>query len=372
MPTLRGRVLVDGADEVAPGFVEWHDGRIARVVTGEDDVPADAEDVGDALVLPGIVDVHGDAFERALMPRGGVVIDPDLALAANDAQLLAAGITTAYLSATDSWEPGLRSRETLVALVAARARRATAAPRLEIHVRHERANTDGLEQLEAWVADGVVTMLSYNDHTGHSISASQVERSGVSRAELEARHAAAVGRLDTGAIQERRLAACARERSCVTASHDADTLDDLERDLELGVAIAEFPTTIDLAARYRDEGIAVVLGAPNLVRGGSHLGNLSVRDAWAAGVADLLCSDYHYPSLLAAPFCLVAAGLASIGGAWRAVSAIPAAVAGLSDRGRLVEGGVADIVVVDPPGAGGGVPRVRRAVVDGETAFIGP
>ena len=371
MPALRGRVLTDTADDLVRGVVEWDEVGITRVVTGAagDSVPAD--DVGDALVVPGIIDVHGDAFERAVMPRNGVAIDYDLALAANDVQLLGAGITTAYLSATDSWEPGLRSRAMLVALLEACARRAVSAPRLEIHVRHERANTDGLEQLEAWIAEGVVTMLSYNDHTDHAISASQIGRTGVSAERFEQLHAEALVRRESGVEHERRLAEVARLASCVTASHDADTVEDLERDLALGVAMAEFPTTIDLARRYRDHGIAVLLGAPNLVRGTSHLGNLSVREAWASGAGDLLCSDYHYPSLLAAPFCLAEHGLASMGEAWRAVSTVPADVAGLTDRGRLAPGQLADIVVVDPPEEGR-PPRVRRVVVGGETAFVGP
>lgn len=214
-------------------------------------------------------------------------------------------------------------------------------------------------------------MLSYNDHTDHAISATQVDRSGVSAEQFDELHASALTRREEGRAQERRLADVARTASCVTASHDADTFDDLERDLALGVAMAEFPTTIDLAQQYRAHDIAVLLGAPNLVRGTSHLGNLSVRDAWAAGAGDLLCSDYHYPSLLAAPFCLAEQGLAPIGDAWRSVSTVPADVAGLHDRGRIAEGRLADLVVVDPP-ADGSPPRVRRVVVGGETAFVGP
>lgn len=214
-------------------------------------------------------------------------------------------------------------------------------------------------------------MLSFNDHTDHAISATQIGRTGVSAERFEQLHTDALSRREQGVGQELRLAEVATTASCVTASHDAETIEDLQRDLELGVAIAEFPTSIELATRYREHGIAVLLGAPNLVRGTSHLGNLSVREAWASGAGDLLCSDYHYPSLLAAPFCLVEHGIASMGAAWRAVSTVPADVAGLTDRGRLGSGQLADIVVVEPP-ADRQPPRVRRAVVGGETAFVGP
>lgn len=112
-----GLVLLPGADEVAEATVICRGEAIETIVGPDDQGQPTAEavdivDVGGRLILPGIVDLHGDAFERCLMPRPGVTMGTDLALADNDAQLLAAGITTAYLSATDSWEPGLRSRDT--------------------------------------------------------------------------------------------------------------------------------------------------------------------------------------------------------------------------------------------------------------------
>ncbi|MEQ8839582.1 MAG: hypothetical protein RIB98_01265 [Acidimicrobiales bacterium] len=193
-----------------------------------------------------------------------------------------------------------------------------------MHVRHERTNTEDLDELVEWIACGAVQMLSYSDHTPGGIvgvsglSELQTQRSGVARDELERCQATAVGRRADGEAQEPRLAAAAAAAGVVTASHDASTAEDPHRDLELGVAVAEFPLSIDLAHGYREHGIAILLGAPNLVRGRSHLGNLSVRDAWDAGVADLICSDYHYQSLLNAPFALRSLG-ASLGDAWRAV-----------------------------------------------------
>jgi len=156
--------------------------------------------------------------------------------------------------------------------------------------------------------------------------------------------------------------------ACVTASHDSPDSAGLERDLRLGVSIAEFPFTVELARQYIDHGLDVVLGAPNLVRGRSHLGHLSVRAAVAAQAATMLCSDYHYPSLLRAPFTLVDLGICPLAEAWRLVSATPARAAGLTDRGRLEVGARADIVVVEPPSADQG-PRVRSVVVDGRPVY---
>lgn len=341
--------------------------------------PADTViDASGALVLPGIVDIHGDGFERTLMPRPGVFVSIESAISETRSQLLAAGITTAYLSATDGWEPGLRSRATLRDLVTclqdpAEQRRA---PRLLLHVRHERCNTADHDELLGWITDGSIHMLSYNDHTPGGIATVKglsdlsVKRSGLDRTSLETLQVDAIARRDEGRRQEHDLAEAAAAAGIATASHDASDDDDLARDLALGVDIAEFPMSIDLAHRYREADIAILLGAPNLVRGHSHLGNLSVRDAWDAGIADLICSDYHYQSLLQAPFVLAALGT-PLAEAWDSVSKKPANAAGLTDRGRIDVGACADLIVVEP--ADDRRPaRVRAAVVNGALAALAP
>ena len=132
--------------------------------------------------------------------------------------------------------------------------------------------------------------------------------------------------------------------------------------------MAEFPESIGLAQAYLNEGIEVLLGAPNVVRGGSHLGNLSVRDALREQAGTLLCSDYHYPSLLQAPFLLLEAGIADPAGAWSLVSSTPAAAAGLADRGRLETGARADVIVVEPPSLGQQA-RLRAAISGGKLVW---
>jgi alpha-D-ribose 1-methylphosphonate 5-triphosphate diphosphatase len=343
---------------------------------GRGDIEIDATD---ALVLPGLVDIHGDGFERTVMPRMGVFVEVAAAVAETRSHVLAAGITTAYVSVTDGWEPGLRSRATLRSLVEVLATDAASdrsGPNLRLHVRHERCNTDDIDELAGWIADGSITMLSYNDHTPggiamvEGITELQIQRSGVDREELQARQAAAVSRRERGLAQEERLARVAHDAAIPTASHDASSDTDLRRDLALGVDIAEFPLSIELARRYRDAGISILLGAPNLVRGRSHLGNLSVRDAWDAGVADLICSDYHYQSLLHAPFVLTALGV-SLHDAWHPVSRGPAEAVGLHDRGTIAPGAGADLIVVEPP-VDGRPARVRAVVVDGRLASFAP
>lgn len=367
-----GSVLLPDTAEPVPGSLRWDGDAISEVGP---DVDGGAETVVDATgcyVLPGIVDIHGDAFERTLMPRPGVPVAMGPALDDNDVQLLASGITTSFLSATDSWEPGLRSREMLRALADVLPTR-RGGPRLLLHVRHERCNTDDLHEIISWLDDGTIRLLSYNDHTPGGIvhvkglTPGQIARSGVGEQELADRLERAIGRRTQGMAQEDEIAAAAARAGVVTASHDPAVEADLDRDLHLGIGFAEFPMTTELARRYRAAGVPVLLGAPNLVRGGSHLGNLSVLDAVAQDAVDVLCSDYHYPSLLQAPFVLTSKGLASTADAWSMVSGRAAEAAGLDDRGVLQPGKLADVVVVEPPGDG--APRVRAAIVGGEVVY---
>ena len=377
-----GRAL-DGAT------LHWSDGLITAIQSVADARPSTAhrsgaEETGAAIdasgcwVLPGIVDLHGDAFERCLMPRSGVSVRTRAALADNDTHLLAAGVTTSFLSATDSWEPGLRSRETLRTIVAALASRPAGGPDVRLHVRHERCAVEHLDELGRWITDGTISFLSFNDHTPGGIahieglSASQVARSGVGHDELDRLLRQAVEARPIGLAQEAELAASAHAAGCPLASHDPSTEADFHRDAELGVAVAEFPMTIDLASRYRREGIDVLLGAPNLVRGSSHLGNLSVRDAVAADACSMVCSDYHYPALLHTPFVLGECGLAAMPAAWALVSSAPAAAAGLVDRGALEPGRRADVIVVEPPNGPEDVPVVRAVVGAGRVLLHRP
>ncbi len=346
---------------------------VSPIATGDTEIDATG-----ALVLPGIIDVHGDAFERAIMPRPSVFMPVARAVAETRGQLLAEGITTAFLSVTDGWEPGLRSRERLRDLVDELATDGSVdrPPRLEVHVRHETCNTDDFEELLAWVSTRKVSMVSYNDHTTGGIklvkglSDQRVQRSGVSRDELQDLQDEAISRRPDGQTQETRLAEVAADAGVATACHDPADDEDLARDLRLGVRFAEFPVSIELAHEYRTHDIPVLPGAPNLVRGGSHLGNLSVADAWAAGAADLLCSDYHYPSLLQAPFVLMDMGV-PLAEAWATVSATPARVAGLDDRGAIETGRLGDLIVVEPATASCDA-RVRAAIVDGRVAMLAP
>lgn len=338
-------------------------------------------DASGLLLLPGIVDLHGDAFERALAPRPGVHLPTPMALAENDGWLLASGITTYFCSITDSFEPGLRSRaqarELVRSLTGDEALPLTVNHR--VHLRHERCLTDGHDELCAWLEDGFIHLLSTADHLPSEGDARKLDRylhaisrrSTAGESEIARMIAAAAANRTLGLVQERDLCLRAGRLGIPLASHDDDGVGMVQDSLARGVAICEFPMDIASARAAQDGGALVLMGSPNWVRGGSHLGAMGVKDALAAGVLDALCSDYHYPSQFHAPFLLESRTGMSLADAWEMVSSRPAGAAGLGNRiGRIAPGYDADLLLVEP--VANGLPRLRHVFVGGcEVARFG-
>jgi alpha-D-ribose 1-methylphosphonate 5-triphosphate diphosphatase len=331
-------------------------------------------------VLPGLIDVHGDAFERALQPRPGVNLPVHIALAELEAQLLAAGITTAYLATTLSWEAGLRSRATYEALRDAILARSTCAPDLRLHVRFEANNLDCLELLVDDISAGRIGLVSFNDHTpgilrkldDPAAAIKYAERAGQSLADFAAA-ARIAGAVSPEAIMRgrARLAEAARGRKIPMASHDDANVEARENFRALGSGISEFPMSETVARDAVAHGEDVVMGAPNVVRGGSHMGWHGAEALVKDGVCTVLCSDYHYPSLLNAPYILARNGSATFPASIGLVTGNAARMAGLADRGTLAPGGRADVILVEP-GAGRAAPRVVATISDGKLAYLAP
>ncbi len=329
-------------------------------------------------VLPGIIDVHGDAFERAISPRPGVMLPMGIALAELDAQLLAAGVTTAYLAITVSWEAGLRSRTTYEKLRdAVLARPAGSVPDLKLHVRFEAHNLDCLDLIIADIAAGRIDMLSFNDHTPSILKklpdpravAKMVERAGQTYDDFcaDARRAAAFTQEEV-AEGRRRLAEAGRAAGIPMASHDDGSIEDRSEFRALGAKISEFPITLEVAEYAVAHGEPTVMGAPNVVRGGSHMGWHGAEDLVKRRSCSVLCSDYHYPSLLQAVYRLTRNGSATFNESVALVTKNAAAMSQLSDRGTLNAGQRADIVLVEP----GPLPRVVATIVAGRVAYMAP
>ncbi len=362
-----GEVLRDGA--LAAGDLAL----AGRAVAAAPSPGARRLDASGLLVLPGLVDIHGDAHERALQPRPGIGFAPALALRDTAAQLLASGITTAFLGVTLSWEPGLRSLAMWRALMAALDEVRPLPLDLRIHCRFEADNIDALDDALADMAAGRIHLLGFNDHTPAILKklgnakelAKYAGRAGLSPDEFGRMIERIAGRRPEIRATRARLAAAAAAAGIPMLSHDDATLEDRALYRSLGARFCEFPMAEAVAADARAHGEAVVMGAPNVVRGGSHLGWASAAPLAERGLVTILASDYHWPALLEAPFAMARRGRLSLAEAWSLVSANPAAAAGLADRGALRPGMRGDVIVVDPQ-----APRVLACFVAGEAALL--
>jgi alpha-D-ribose 1-methylphosphonate 5-triphosphate diphosphatase len=356
--TFRGaRTLTSIGWSEAPLAVA--DGVIQADVTGR------SIDLSGYLILPGIVDPHGDGFERHMAPRRGALREAEHGVVACAAELAANGITTAVLAQFFSWEGGMRGPEFGEHVFASVCHvRPTVAVDLRLQLRLETHLMDDFARAEAAIDRFEIGYVVFNDHLPHQRLAEgrkpprltgQALKSGRNpeahlalMQELHARTNEVPAALDA---LTHRLA----QRHVVMGSHDDSTASDRADWATRGASVSEFPETVEAAEAARADGAYIVLGAPNVVRGASHAGNIAASELIRAGLCDALASDYHYPSPLRAAFRIEELGICDFAAAWRLVSSGPAALLGLSDRGTLDPGKRADLIVVDP--------QSRRVVV---------
>ncbi|TAN51403.1 MAG: alpha-D-ribose 1-methylphosphonate 5-triphosphate diphosphatase [Rhodospirillales bacterium] len=365
---------------IADNWIEGVDvaidnGRIAAIGTGlngKDNVwNADG-----LTLLPGIVDLHGDAFERQMMPRPGVHFPIDLALMETDRQLVANGITTAFHGLTCSWEPGLRSTENARQWLAAYdAIRKDLLCDTRVHLRHEIFNVEAEDLISDWLAQGRIGMLGFNDHLPmyldesdrHGKKAGAAARAGISRETFASFVRQVHDRRNEVQASVERLAEAARRAGVASASHDDETPDMRQRYALLGSRLCEFPLNLETARAAVDSGGQVVMGAPNIVRGGSHADRLGAAQLVREGLCSILTSDYFYPALLQSVFLLDRQGVAPLDEGWALVSANPARAAGLNDRGEIAQGQRADLILTDASHAR---PSVVATLVSGRVVYL--
>jgi alpha-D-ribose 1-methylphosphonate 5-triphosphate diphosphatase len=327
------------------------------------------------LVLPGIVDVHGDGFERHLAPRRGAMKQMAEGLVAVEAELAANGITTATLAQFVSWEGGVRSYEFADQVFShLRDLGPLMVTDLRGQLRFETYLLDFYEELPAKMAQWGLGYVVFNDHLPHDrLQAGVQPRRLVSQA-LKARrspetHLAMMQALEADAADVpqaldwlcRQLTA----QGIVMGSHDDSTAQGRAAWAVRGVTVAEFPETLEAAEAAVEGGGTVVMGSPNVVRGGSHNLNVSAVDLIAMGYCHALASDYHYPSARRAALMLWQTGMRDLGSAWALVSVGPAALLGLCDRGVLEAGKRADLVVLEE-----GSLRVAATLVQGRVSHM--
>lgn len=345
------------ADQVIHGSLLIRDGLIADISAGASSLPQ-AQDLGGDLLLPGLVELHTDNLEKHMSPRPGVDWPSASAVLTHDAQIVAAGITTVFdaLSIGDINPKGKRMQQLGVMLEAIAAAEAAGQTRAEhrLHLRCEVSHPQCLELFRELVEQPLVQLVSVMDHAPGQRQFARMEKYReyymgkyhLSPAEMDTFVSEQLANSARHSDQQRAaIVDICRSRELALASHDDATLDHVEESAGYGMAIAEFPTTFEAAEASHARGLKVLMGAPNIVRGGSHSGNIAAADLAQRGVLDILSSDYYPASLLQA-----ALGLAEQDNGYdlpRAIATIslaPARAAGLDDRGEIAAGLRADLV----------------------------
>lgn len=365
------RIILE--DRIVDGNLVIRDGKIAAIDEGSSRT---GEDFGGDYLIPGLIELHTDHLESHYSPRPGVRWHMTSAIQAHDAQIVTSGITTVFdcLRMGSDEDGGFdkgEMRDMADAIQAAERDDRLRAEHL-IHLRCEVASDNVLEHFADFEQDPHVRLVSLMDHspgqrqfqtmeqytlyykTKRGLTDEQFARFVESRLSLSERYSA---------LHRDALAKACAERGITVASHDDATLAHVEEARGHGVKLAEFPTSIEAAEASHKSGMSVLMGAPNVVRGKSHSGNIAARDLAKRGVLDVLSSDYVPLSLLHASFVLAdeVDGI-SLPQAIAMVTSTPARTVSLSDRGRIEAGLRADLVRVRRDE---GVPVIRAVWREG-------
>ena len=349
-------------DAVMSGTLVLRDGVIAAVHPGRSSLPGAMDLEGDYL-LPGAVDVHTDNLERQVLPRSLARWPSRSALVAHDAQCAAAGVTTLLdalclgdlgfdTGRIQTFHDGVADLDALIPTGLLKSEH-------YLHLRCEVPATDMLSCFETVADHPLVRMISLMDHSPGVGQYADLEfyRAMRRRGGLDG---AAVDRRIEELLEQRARLRDPNRRALLDrvqgrgialpivalASHDDRTAGEIAENAADGIRVSEFPVTMEAAKAAKDMGMDVIAGAPNLVRGGSHSGNIAAADLLRAGWVDVFASDYVPPALIEAAFRCWREGLATLPEAVAMVSARPAAMASLGDRGSLVEGQRADLARV--------------------------
>ncbi len=365
-------------DRIVPvGWLAVADGVIAEI--GEGDAPERGLNLNGDYLLPGLIELHTDHLESHFAPRPHVRWNALSAVTAYDAQIASSGITTVFDSLRVGSDADSASIGADLVMLAEALERAREIGHLRVdhrtHLRCEIASPDVMEQAEGFAARFPVHLMSLMDHTPGQrqfrdletwrrfymrrtpLSDPEVEKFIRVRLDLHERFAS---------IHRRQLVELAGRHGAVLASHDDATAVHVAESAGDGVVVAEFPTTLEAAGASHAAGIAVMMGAPNVVRGGSHSGNIAAGELAGEGLLDVLSSDYVPASLLLAAFHLPRhVPSIDLAAAIRTVTSTPAKVTGLADRGAIERGLRADLVRV---AIADETPMVRRVWARGKLA----
>lgn len=344
------------ASELVHGSVRVKDGRIADISPGRTAV-AGAHDLDGDYLLPGLVEVHTDNLERHVTPRPKVHFPMQGAMQAHDAELASAGITTVLdaIGVGDPYDEGFRSRDQSELLQVLDRLDEAGLLRADhlIHVRCELPAPNARALFEPFARHPRLRLISLMDHTpgqrqwtdiGHARTY-YTGKKGWSHEQFDAQVRLAPERQRQHAQPNRAwFTDFAHTHGVALATHDDTTVAHVDEAQALGASMSEFPTTLEAAKRAKALGLCTVMGAPNVVRGGSHSGNVAAMTLAREGVLDALSSDYVPSSLLRAAWLLSGEAGFSVPAAVKVVTRHPAQAVGLPDRGEIAPGLRADLL----------------------------
>jgi alpha-D-ribose 1-methylphosphonate 5-triphosphate diphosphatase len=357
--TILANAMLVLPTEVIHGSIRMQDGHITAIDQGAT-VPSGAIDCEGDLVMPGLIELHTDNLERHIEPRPRVSWPHASAIIAHDGELASVGITTVFdalrvgsVVSNKKANYGEYARQLADEILDLRAKGALRISHF-LHLRAEVCSETLIAELAKFGPDDRIGIVSLMDHTPGQrqfrdltqLRAYVCGKHGLSEAEFESHVTDQVALSQrVGTVHEATAVAEARRFGAVLASHDDTTADQVAISARHGANFAEFPTTIEAARACHEHGIKVMMGAPNLIRGGSHSGNVAAHHLAEADLLDIVSSDYVPSALLSAALMLgdlwgdVARGI-------RTVTSAPAAAAGLTDRGHLDTGARADLIRV--------------------------
>lgn len=349
-------------DRVMLGAIHVLGDRIVDISEG-DAIPAGAIDAEGDFLIPGLVELHTDNLERHIEPRPKVEMPHIGAILAHDGEMASCGITTVFdalrlgsvVDAGTSY--GKYARAVATEILGLRAAGAFRVRHL-IHLRAEICSDTLIEEFAEFEAEDRVGLVSMMDHTPGQRQFRDISKLwdymagkyAMTRTEFDAHVAEQIARRDRfGDAHEMATISEARRLGATLASHDDTTRDQVLHSRDLDIGLAEFPTTFEAAEACREAGIGIIMGAPNLIRGKSHSGNVSARELAECDLLDIVSSDY-VPSLLISAAWQLYGLWGDLPKAVATVTSTPATAAQLPDRGRLETGGLADFIRVCPLG----------------------
>ncbi len=349
--------------ELERGSLRIDGGRICQIIEGPTPIRSGEAIIGGEglTAIPGIIDLHGDMLEREMEPRPGTRFPTDMAVFELDKRLAAAGVTTAFATVTFAvykLSEDLRSNERAREIVSTiTGLRRSLLVDIRVHARFDINNPSAVPVLMELLRDRQVDLVSLNDHTPGQGQYRDIEAYIEFIARWRKISVEEAQRMTEERLKQakeappswdvaRQVASVAREHGLCVASHDDDTPAKVRLVSGFGACISEFPVTMEAAWEARRIGMSIAMGAPNVLQGYSHAGNLSALEAIEAGLVDVLVADYHPATLLHAAFALAQRGILPLHEAVGLVTANPARALGLDGRGRIEVGAEADLVLL--------------------------